>query len=142
MHYAEEMKLQQVLVYSLAIIVWVNNFQTPEIQTVLSSFFRDGNDNAGGSNRGGWRVGIQIEIWRQLKARDPVWGPIGPFLYSQHSKLKITDIGQPFVACPALQAPIQESHDHLMVPKCHSRLTQGLKKAATETRLVDLEQGQ
>ena len=25
--------------YSLAIIVWVNNFQTPEIQAVLSSFF-------------------------------------------------------------------------------------------------------
>ena len=41
-------KLQQVLVYSLAIIVWVNNFQTPEIQAVLSSFFRDGNDIAGG----------------------------------------------------------------------------------------------
>ena len=37
-------KLQQVLVYSLAIIVWVNNFQTPEIQAVLSGFFRDGND--------------------------------------------------------------------------------------------------
>jgi len=53
MHYAEEMKLQQVLVYSLAIIVWVNNFQTPEIQTVLSSFFHDGNDIAGGNNRGG-----------------------------------------------------------------------------------------
>ena len=32
-------KLQQVLVYSLAIIVWVNNFQTPEIQAILSSFF-------------------------------------------------------------------------------------------------------
>ena len=46
-------KLQQVVVYSLAIIVWVNNFQTPKIQAVLSSFFRDGNDIAGGSNRGG-----------------------------------------------------------------------------------------
>ena len=46
-------KLQQVLVYSLAIIVWVNNFQTPEIQAVLSSFFCDDNDIAGGSNRGG-----------------------------------------------------------------------------------------
>jgi len=32
-------KLQQVLVYSLAIIVWVNNFQAPEIQAVLNSFF-------------------------------------------------------------------------------------------------------
>ena len=42
---------------------------------------------------------------------------------------------------PALQAPIQESHDHLMAPKCHSRLTQSLRKAATETRLVTLEQG-
>ena len=41
------------MVYSLAIIVWVNNFQTPKIQDVLSSFFRDGNDIAGGSNRGG-----------------------------------------------------------------------------------------
>ena len=52
-------KLQQVLVYFLAIIVWVNNFQTPESQAVLSSFFRDGNDIAGGSNRGGWwRVGL------------------------------------------------------------------------------------
>ena len=49
----KKLKLQQVLVYSLAIIVWVNNFQTPEIQAVLSSFFRDGNDIAGGSNRGG-----------------------------------------------------------------------------------------
>jgi len=58
--------------------------------------------------------------WRQLKARGPIWGPTGPFLCSQHSKLKIT---QPFVACPALQAPIQESHDHLMTPKCHSRLS-------------------
>jgi len=51
--YAEEMKLQQVVVYSLAIIVWVNNFQATEIQAALSSFFRDGNDIAGGSNRGG-----------------------------------------------------------------------------------------
>ena len=32
-------KLQQVLVYSLAIIVWVNNFKTPKIQAVLSNFF-------------------------------------------------------------------------------------------------------
>ena len=40
----------------------------------------------------------------------------------------------------ALQASIQESHDHLIAPKCHSRLTQGLRKAATETRFVTLEQ--
>jgi len=50
-------KLQEVLVYSLAIIVWVNNFQTPKIQAVLSIFFRNGNDIAGGSNRGGGWVG-------------------------------------------------------------------------------------
>ena len=91
---------------------------------------------------GGLNIGVQNGIRRQLKARGPVCGPTGPFLYSQHPKLKITDIGQPFVACPALQAPIQESHDHLMAPKCHSRLTQGLRKAATDIRLVALEQGQ
>ena len=46
-------KSQQVLVYSLAIIVSVNNFQAPKIQAVLSSFFRNDNDIARGSNRGG-----------------------------------------------------------------------------------------
>jgi len=68
------------VVYSLAIIVWVNNFQTPKIQAVLSSFFRDGNDIAGGSNRdGGWgeegglNIGVQNGLRRQLKARGPVW---------------------------------------------------------------------
>ena len=50
-------------------------------------------------------------------------------------------IGQPLVACPALQAPIQESRGYLMAPKCHSRLIQGLREAATETRLVTLEKG-
>ena len=48
-------KLQQVLVYSLATIVWVNNFQTPKIQAVFEQLFCDSNDIAGGSNRdGGW----------------------------------------------------------------------------------------
>ena len=61
MDYAEDTvwKLQQVVVYSLAILVWVNNFQTPKIQAALSSFFRDGNDIAGGSNRGGGWVGVE-----------------------------------------------------------------------------------
>jgi len=73
------------------------------------------------------------------------WRPeaqFGPYWAFLVLKTLIADIGQPFVACPALQAPIamQESHDHLMAPKCHSRLTQGLRKAATETRLVNLEQ--
>ena len=113
----------------------------------MSSFFCDGNDIAGGSRGGGWgvegglNIGVQNGIRRQLKTRGPVWGPTGPFLRSQHSKLKITDIGQPFMACPALQAPKQERRDHLMVPKCHLRLTKGLREAATETRLVVLEQG-
>ena len=112
-----------MVVYSLAIIVWVNNFQTPEIRAVLSSFFCDGNDIAGGSNRGGrWgeegglNIGVQNGLRRKLKVRGPVWGPTGPFLFSQHSKLKMTDIGRSFVACPALQAPIQESHNHPMAP--------------------------
>ena len=106
--------------------MWVNNFQTPEITTVLRSFFRDGNDIARVSNRGcywglegGLNVGAQNGIQRQLKARGPVWGPTGSSLCSQHSKLKVTDISQPFMACPSLQAPIQESHDHPMAPKFH-----------------------
>ena len=120
----------------------MNNFQTPEIKAVLSSFFRDGSDIAGGSNRGsGWEeegglnIGVQNGIRRQLKAGGPVRGPSGPFLCSQPSKLKITDIGQPFVACPALQAPMQESHDHLVPLKaytgskksCHRNQTHGFE---------------
>ena len=69
-------------------------------------------------------------------------GPYRTFLVLTALQIEITDIGQPFVACPALQGPIKECHDHLMVPKCHSKLTQGLRKAATETSLVALEQGQ
>jgi len=54
-------KLQQVLVYSLAIIVWVNNFQTPEIQAVLSSFFVTvmiSQVVVIGVGGGGWRVSL------------------------------------------------------------------------------------
>ena len=125
MDYAGEMKLQQPLVYSLAIIVWVNNFQAPKIQAVLSNFFPDCNDIVCGSIRGGgWGMGLVLEY-----KMDTVWGLTGPFLCSQYSKLKITDISRPFVACPALQLPIQESHDYLIAPKFNSRLTQGLRKA-------------
>ena len=54
MDYAEEMKITAGTgLFLIAIIVWVNNLETPEIQAVLSSFFRDSNDIAGGSNRGG-----------------------------------------------------------------------------------------
>ena len=44
---------------------------------------------------GGWGEEGQLNIGVQngMKARGPVWGPTGPFLCSQHSKLKITDIG-------------------------------------------------
>ena len=77
---------------------------------------------------GGLNIVVQNEVGRQLKARGPVWGSTGPYLCSQHSELRIKDISQPFVACPALQAPIKESHDHLMVPKHHSRLTDGVEK--------------
>ena len=63
MDYAEEMKITAgTVLYSLAIIVWVNNFQTPEIQAVLSN---DDNNIAGGSNRGsGWGVegGLNIGV--------------------------------------------------------------------------------
>ena len=51
--------------------MWVNNFQTPEIQAVLSGFFRDGNDMEGGSNgwggggeEGGLNIGVQNGIRR------------------------------------------------------------------------------
>jgi len=49
----KKQNLQQLFVYSLSIIVWVNNFKTPKIQAVLSSLFREDNDIARGSNRGG-----------------------------------------------------------------------------------------
>ena len=32
---------------------------------------------------------------------------------------------------------MQESHDHLMAPKCHSRLTLGIRKAATYNKTCD-----
>ena len=54
MHYAGEIKFTaSIPVYSLGIIVWGNKFLTPKIQTVLSSYFREGNDIARSSNRGG-----------------------------------------------------------------------------------------
>ena len=79
---------------------------------------------------GGWAQYRSIK-WntKTIESQRSSWGPTGPSLCSQHSKLKVTDIGQPFVACPALQAPMQESHE-------------GLRKAATETRPMALEQSQ
>ena len=59
-------------------------------------------------------------------------GPYWTFLVLTALQIEDNRHCQPFMACPALQAPIQESHDHLMAPKCRSRLTQGLRKAATE----------
>ena len=65
--YAEEMKITTILVYSLAIIVCVNKFQTPEIQAVLSSFFCDSNDIARGSNSRGIIGEISSMIGAGLK---------------------------------------------------------------------------
>ena len=67
-------KLQQVVVYSLAIIVWVNNFQAPEIQAVLSSFFvmvmiLQVVVIGVGGEEGGLNIGVKNGIRRQLKAR-------------------------------------------------------------------------
>jgi len=135
------------VVYYLPIILWVSNFQAPEIQAVLSSLFRDSNDIAGGSNRGGGlNIGVQNGTRRQLKARGPVQGPTGPFLCSQHSKLKITDIGQPFVACPALQAPREPwPSNGAKVPlkaytgskkSCHRNQTSGLGARHTVDMIV------
>ena len=75
-------KLQQVLVYSLAIIVWVNNFKHPKFKLFFSSFFMTVMilhvvviGVVGGLN-----IEVQNGIRRQLKARGPVWGPYWTFL--------------------------------------------------------------
>ena len=50
--------------------MWVNNFQAPKIQAVLSSFFCNGNDIAHGSNRGGgWGVegGLNIGVQNGIR---------------------------------------------------------------------------
>jgi len=65
--------------------VRVNNFQTPKIQAVLSSLFRDGNDIAGGSNRGGGaKGGLNIGVKKQNKktteSQRPSLGPYRTFL--------------------------------------------------------------
>jgi len=85
--------------------VWVNNFQTPKIQAAFFVTVMILQVVVIGVV-GGLNTGVQNGIQRQLKARGPVCGPTGPSLCSQHSKLKVTDIGQPFVAWPALKTPI------------------------------------
>ena len=100
------------MLYSLAIIVWVNNSQTPEIQ---AAFFRNGNDIAGGSNRGGGWAYYRSTKWntRTVENQRSCLGPYWTFLVL--TALQIEDNRH----WPALQAPIQENHDHLMAPKCH-----------------------
>ena len=66
-------KLQQVLVYSLAIIVWVNNFQTPDIQAVFEQLFRDSNDIAGGSNIGVVGGGRRVSFFANLYDKNCVY---------------------------------------------------------------------
>ena len=133
-----------ILVFSFAIILRVNNFQVPEFKLFWGAFFKTVMilDVVIIGVEGGLNNTYKSTKWN-AKAIESLRSSLLPywtFLCSQHSKLKITDIGEPFVAFAALQAPMQESHDHLMVPKYHSRLTQDLRKAATETRLVTLEQ--
>ena len=66
------------MAYSLAIIVWLNNFQAPKIQAVLSSFFCDGNDIVGGSNRGGgW--GILYLAMQALRPTAELFGVYGQY---------------------------------------------------------------
>ena len=50
---------------------------------------------------GGLNIGVLNGVRRKLNARGPIWGPTGPSLCSQHSKLKMKGIGHPFVAYPA-----------------------------------------
>ena len=87
--------------------MWVNNFQAPKIQaaffvTVMILQVVVIGMMGGWGVEGGLHIGAKNGIRRQLKARGPVWGPTGPSLCLKHSKSKITDIGQPFVACLAL----------------------------------------
>jgi len=59
--------------------VWVNNFQTPEIQAVLSSFFREGNDIASGSYRGGgWgkEGGLNIGVQNGIRKPEVQFGAL------------------------------------------------------------------
>ena len=49
----KKLNLQQVIVYLLAIIVLVNDFQAPKIQAILAACFRDCNVIARGSDRSG-----------------------------------------------------------------------------------------
>jgi len=58
--YAEELKIAANTRLFLS-CVGEYIFQTPEIQAVLNSSFRDGNDIAGGGNRDGGWGGLNIE---------------------------------------------------------------------------------
>jgi len=82
--------------------VWVYNFQAPKIQ---AAFFCESNDITGGRNRivdGSGQYRSINGVQRRLKVRGPIWGHTGPFLCLRHSKLKIKDLGQSFVAYPAI----------------------------------------
>ena len=70
---------------------------------------------------GGLNIGVKNGIQRQLKARSSLGPYWTPFVLTA-LQLKITDIGQLFVACPALQAPMQEGHD-----QWRQSATQGLQ---------------
>ena len=80
-------------------------------------------------------IGVGVEGRLNIESQRSSLGPYWTFLVL--TALQIEDNRH----WPALQALTQESHDHLMALKCHSRLIQGLRKAATETKLMTLEQG-
>ena len=52
--------LQQLFIYSQAIIVWVCQFLIQKICSVLGSFFQMGNNITGDSNRGGGGLNIGV----------------------------------------------------------------------------------
>ena len=83
------------------IIAWVNNFQTPKIQAVLSSFYCKGNDiaRARGSNRGGgWAQYMSIK-WSMKMSNWSYWTFLA--LTAFQINLKTKDLSQPYVAYPA-----------------------------------------
>ena len=67
----KNLKLQQVKVYSLVIIVWVNNFQTPKIQAVTVMILQVVVIGVVGG--GGLNIRLQNGIRRQRSSLGPYW---------------------------------------------------------------------
>ena len=126
-------KLQQVLVYSLAVIVWVNNFQTSD----SNSFFCDSNDIARSSNTsGGWAYKIKT-----IESQRSSWGAYRTFVVL--TALQIEDnrhwpVFRGLSSPPSTNTREPWPSNGAKAPlEAHT----GLRKASTETKLVTLEQG-